>query len=114
MLGVVQQLNRGLLLSRRFHGGPPPYMYRKAWRNLLTISSSLQGALPDSLQCKLEGALQMLLNIDNKDFVEAASYLEDLTDDLAAQSGNRIPQAEADALFAAVRQIAMFAHCQPF
>ncbi|UCE49482.1 MAG: hypothetical protein JSW47_04935 [Phycisphaerales bacterium] len=113
MGSLIQQLNRGLLLSRKIHGGHPPYLYRKAWRSLLTLSSNLQGTLPDSLRCKLEAALQAMLDVDERGLMEAAASLEEFAANVAAQSGNGIPQAQADALLAAVRQITMFAQYQP-
>lgn len=105
MMGIVQQLNRGLLLSRRVHEGPPPYMYRKAWRNLLTISSNLQGTLSESLQRKLENSLQTMLNLDKRDSHAAAGSLEYLADNVAAQGDEQIPRAQADALLTALRQM---------
>ncbi len=112
MGSVVQKLNLGLLLSRKIHGGPPPYMYRKAWRNLLTLGSNLNGTLSDSLQRKLEAALQAMLDADKLGFAESARSLEDFAGNVAAQSGNEIPHAEAEALLAAVRQITTFAQYQ--
>lgn len=113
MNGMLEQLNLGLLLLHTVHGGPPPHTYRKAWRSLLTLSSNLQGVLSDTLQCKLEAALHAMLDIDKRDFTQAANSLEDLADNVAAQSDNQIPQADADALLAAVRQlqqISLLAH----
>ncbi len=112
MRNLVQRLNQGLLLSRGVHGGPAPPVYRKAWRSLLTISSNLQGTLSESLECKLEGALQAMLDIDKSDGTEAVSSLQDLADTVAAQSGNQIPQAEANALIAAIQRMIQLARRQ--
>lgn len=112
MRSVVQQLNRGLLLSRRVHGGPPPYMYRKALRSLLTLSLNPRGVLSDTVVDKLESALQAMLDIDRRDLIGAIGILEELADNVSSQSGDQIPQAEADALLAAIGQMMMFARCQ--
>ncbi len=114
MRNVVQRLNRWwwLLLSRRVHGGPLPRVYRKAWRSLLTVSLNLQGTLSESLECKLEGALQAMLDIDKSDGIEAVNYLQDLANTIASQSGNQIPQADANALIAAVQQMMQLARRQ--
>ena len=112
MRNVVQRLNRWLLLSRRVHGGPLPHVYRKAWRSLLTISLNLEGTLSESLERKLEGALQATLDIDKSDGTEAVNSLQDLANAIASQSGNQIPQADAKALIAAVQQMMQLARRQ--
>lgn len=112
MRSVVQQLNWGLLMSRRFHGGPPPYLYRKAWRRLLTVYTNLQGTLSDNLESKLKEALEEILDVDGKISFEAVSSLQDLADTIAAQSGNQIPQAEANAMTGALQQMIQLARYQ--
>jgi hypothetical protein len=88
-------------------------MYRKAWRSLLTLSPNLQGALSESLESKLEEALPAILDIDRRGRIEAVSSIQDLADTVAAQSGNQIPQAEANALTAALQQMIQLARYQP-
>jgi len=112
MRNVIQQLNWGLLLSRRVHGGTAPNVYRKAWRSLLTISLNLQGALSESLECELERAVQAMLDLDKSDGSAAVNSLQDLANTIASQGGKQIPQADANALLAAVQQLIQLARRQ--
>lgn len=99
-------------MSRRIHGGPAPYVYRKALRSLLTLSLNPRGVLSDTVANKLESALQAMLDIDRRDLIEATTALEDLADDISSQSANETPRAEVATLLAAVRQIMVSASCQ--
>jgi len=112
MRNVIQRLNWGLLLSRRVHGGTASNVYRKAWRSLLTISLNLQGTLSESLECKLERAVQAMLDLDKSDGIAAVNSLQDLANTIASQGGKQIPQADANALIAAVQQLIQLARCQ--
>ncbi len=112
MKNVLEQLNRWLMLSRIMHGEPPPCNYRKAWRSLLTISLNLRDRLSEGIECKLEGALQAMLDLDKSDGIAAVNSLQDLANTIASQGGKQIPQADANALIAAVQQLIQLARRQ--
>jgi hypothetical protein len=69
------------------------------------IELNLQQGIENSLDAKLSAAMQALDDINENNDVAAVNNLEAFINAVEAQRGNRIPEADADALIADVLQI---------
>lgn len=69
------------------------------------MSLNLQHGISNSLDTKLDAALQALEDINENNDTAAINTLEAFINAVEAQSGNKIPQADADALIFKARKI---------
>ena len=69
------------------------------------IGLNLQQGIENGLVAKLEAAMQSLGDINANNDVAAVNTLEAFINAVEAQSGNKIPEADADALIAAAQEI---------
>jgi len=66
---------------------------------------NLDNGISNSLDAKLANAVKALDDVNENNNVAAINKLEAFINEVQAQGGNKIPQADADALIAAVQQI---------
>ena len=66
---------------------------------------NLQNGVANSLDAKLATAVRALDDINETNNIAAINKLEAFINEVQAQAGNKIPQADADALIAATQQI---------
>lgn len=69
------------------------------------IDLNLQQGISNSLDAKLDAAMQALDDINENNDAAAINTLEAFINAVEAQRGNKIPEADADALIAAVQEI---------
>lgn len=107
MANVLQQLNWVMLLSQRTDSLPSSRRYRKAWRRLLSTLSSLRtnSNSPTDSDTELDTALERLYyHCQNRGPADLNS-LREFANVVAAQSGDRIPRADANILIGAAQEI---------
>jgi len=66
---------------------------------------NLQQGIANSLDAKLDAALEAVDDLNTNNDVAAINALEAFINAVQAQSGNKIPEADADALIAAAQEI---------
>lgn len=69
------------------------------------IALNLQEGISNSLDAKLEAAMQALDDINENNDVAAINTLEAFINAVEAQRGNKISEADADALIASAQEI---------
>jgi len=69
------------------------------------ISLNLQQGISNSLDAKLEAALQAIDDVNANNDVAAINTLQAFINAVQAQSGDKIPVADADALIATAQEI---------
>ena len=69
------------------------------------VELNLQNGIENSLDVKLDAALQALVDINANNDVAAVNSLQAFINAVEAQRGNKIPAADADALIAAAQAI---------
>ena len=69
------------------------------------IDLNLQTGIENSLDTKLDAALKAIEDLNENNDVAAVNSLGAFINAVQAQRGNKIPEADADALIAAAQQI---------
>ncbi|MHC4404408.1 MAG: Kelch repeat-containing protein [Planctomycetota bacterium] len=75
------------------------------------IELNLQNGIANSLDAKLDAVFQALADLNENNDVAAVNALEAFINSVEAQSGNRIPAADADGLIAAALEIILLLSC---
>jgi hypothetical protein len=69
------------------------------------VDLNLDNGISNSLDAKLANAVKALDEVNEENNVAAINKLEAFINEVQAKRGNKIPEADADALFAAAQQI---------
>lgn len=82
-------------MSRKIYHGHPPPSYRKALRNLFSISLNPPDKISIDMDVKLNAAIQAMHNPNTNDGLAAIDSLRDFVNSTIEQNGEQITQTDA-------------------